>query len=171
MFSIVLKPIFAILKPILENLILWFVKKFVSRIRLWDQKEWDGLTPKEKLFIWYKHHWGLKNQGSGEVDQVTAPIKEAILYGGIIILVFERILETVGIQTNVFTLMTIVAVSCGILWLINFTVQWMLGDWMDRKDLIALKEEIVNRRNLVFREIRRMMKSGKVSYNYKSKKT
>ena len=129
----------------------WIVKR-IKPVRFWSEKEWNNLTPKEKIWIWYKHHWTMKNTGSGEVDQIINPIKEVLLYGGILLII-----------TNDPVLVTILAI-CYVI--VNTLLQWFMGNWMDKKDLIALGQEISNRRNNVFRE----MRNGKLNYKYNTKK-
>jgi hypothetical protein len=119
--------------------------------RLWKEKEWAELTPKERIWIFYKHHWTMKNIGSGEVDQITNPVKELILYGGILIILFKD------------PVLVVIGAVCYVVG--NTFLQWYIGTWKDKKDLIALEQEISNRRNLVFREMRK----GILQYKYKRK--
>jgi len=131
----------------------WLASK-IKRPRLWSDEEWENYTSKEKLWIWYKHHWYIRSTGSAEVDQFTNPIKEIILYGGIILSNVALALMYLGIEIRYFTMIFIVGISCAILWIGNFALQWKLGNWIDNKDLIALGKEIDVRRTKVFREIR-----------------
>ena len=73
-----------------NQLINWFAK--TRKVpRLWTKEEWNTRSSKEKIWIWYKHHWYIKGVGSAEVDNFTNPIKEIILYGSLIILTVEKL--------------------------------------------------------------------------------
>lgn len=141
----------------------WFVNRFVKRVRFWEEKEWRQRTPKERIWIWYKHHWKMKNEGSSEVDQITDPIKEVVLYGGIITLTLNSFLLAQGISVNFIELTNLVYLGAMVLWLILFGVQWWIGNWKDKQDFIALNMELENRRNKVFRE----MRGGKLEFKVK----
>ena len=137
----------------LGKLVDWAAFK-INKPRFWTNEEWDKFSSKEKLWVYYKHHWTIKGYGSAEVDNFTTPLKELILYGGIILSNAMVALIYFKIEFDYFSLMSIVGITCAILWIINFAWQWMLGDWKDKNDFIALEQEISNKRNKVFREIR-----------------
>ena len=113
--------------------------------RFWKKSEWKLMSTKERVWITWKHHMNLKSSGSGEFDQITTPVKEIILYGSVIFLAAEKM----GIPPAV--------VFPGVigLWILNWLFQWALGNYLDKKDMLALSAEIGNRRNKVFRELRR----------------
>ena len=137
------------------NLVDWFVgTRFFKNPRLWTEKEWSTRSSKEKLWVWYKHHLYIKGLGSAEVDQVTEPLKQLVLYGSIIILTIERLYAMANIPVGATQLLFTVGIICVILWTGNTILQWLIGNKLDNLDLEAWTIEIGNRRNKVFREIR-----------------
>ncbi len=135
----------------------WFAK-IINPPRLWTKEEWKGLSSKEKIWIWYKHHWYIKGVGSAEVDNFTNPVKEIILYGSLIILTTERLFSMAGIAIGPTTLLLTVGIIGIILWTANFVIQWCGGNKIDNLDLIALTNEIGDRRKIAFRELRKAAK-------------
>ena len=149
------------LKRLIKSILRFFVNWFAKRIetpRLWTDSEWRKLTPKEKCWIWYKHVLYIKGVGSAEVDQVSNPIKDWILYGGIILSNISLAMIALEIETNYFALIGVVGVTVIVLWIINFAWQLKIGDWKDANDLIALEQEIGNKRNKFCRDIRKATK-------------
>lgn len=142
-----------LLKPILCA-IMEFVVKRTSTPRFWEE-EWKAYNTKEKFWVLYKHHWTMKSYGSAEFDQFTTPIKEMILYGGIIMSNVAIALIYLKIELDYFALLSFVSTTCVVLWLVNFAVQWWLGDEMDKRDLPALSSEIGSKRTIAFRELRK----------------
>lgn len=128
-----------------HQLTSWFVKTRVNRIRFWSEEEWKALTDKEKIWIWYKHHWLLIGQGNAEVDQLL------FFTQGEFLTLFGMWMANVGIWN--LPIWTIPAPF--VLFVFNKYVMWRIGNWKDDKDLIALETEWGNRRNKVFREIRK----------------
>ena len=141
----------------IESFIEWVSKK-VGIPRLWTKEEWHKLSAKEKVWIWYKHHWYIRGIGSGEVDQFSNPVKEIILYGSLVILTVERLYAMAGIEIGATQLLFTVGIICVIVWLVNFVLQWFIGNKIDNLDLIALNSEIGNRRQIAFRELREKAK-------------
>ena len=141
-------------KQIFENFLKWSSEK-ISPPRLWSKKEWNTLSALEKTFIWYKQLLYIKGVGSSEVDQVSNPLKDLILYGGIILSNVSIAFLYLGIELNYFTIIGIVAVCCLIFWIINFIFQMKIGNWKDIHDLIALEKEIGNKRDKFCRDIRK----------------
>ncbi len=123
--------------------------------RLWTKNEWEKLSSLEKCFIWYKQIFYIKGTGSAEVDQVTNPIKDLILYGGIILSNVSIAFLYLGIELNYFTIIGIVTITCILLWIANFIFQIKIGNWKDIHDLIALEQEIGNKRDKFCRDIRK----------------
>lgn len=147
-------------KPVLVKLANWTATR-ISKPRFWTDEEWNKFSSKEKIWVWYKHHWNIKSYGSAEADNFTMPIKDLILYGGIIMANALAALAYFKIEFDYFALLFVVGISCTVLWTINFVWQWTLGDWKDKNDFIALEQEIGNKRNKVFREIREQAKKEK----------
>ena len=144
------------LKKRLIGFIEWFIKtRLFKKPRLWEKKEWDSISPREKIWVWYKHHLYIKGLGSAEVDQVTTPTKEIILYGSVIILAVERLYAIANISVSAEQLIYTVGTVCVLLWVGNTVIQWVIGNQLDNLDLPAWDCEISNRRNKVFREIRK----------------
>ncbi len=141
-------------KTVLEKFVNWLSKK-ISRPRLWLENEWDTLSSLEKTFIWYKHILYIRGVGSSEVDQISNPIKDLILYGGIILSNVSIAFLYLGIELNYFTIIGLVSFFCLIFWIINFVFQMRIGNWKDIHDLIALENEIGNKRDKFCRDIRK----------------
>lgn len=137
-----------------NRLVEW---KCQEPIHLWGETEWNDLLPKQKVWLWYKDVWYLKNSGSGEVDQFTNPIKDTLLYGGIITTTITLLLLYAKIQVNPITILLSVAVLCLVAYVLNFILQWRLGNWKDKKGLIPLEQELNNRRDLFCKELRQKM--------------
>ena len=131
------------------------ISSIIKIPRLWTNEEWMKLSSLEKLFIWYKQILYIKGVGSSEVDQVSNPIKDLILYGGIILSNVSIAFLYLGIELNYFTIIGFVSVSCLIFWIINFVFQMRIGNWKDSHDLIALENEIGNKRDKFCRDIRK----------------
>ena len=137
----------------ISSFVEWSAKR-IGIPRLWTKTEWNACSAKEKLWIWYKHHWFIRGTGSAEVDQFTGPAKEILLYGSLVILTVERLYAMAGIEIGASQLLLSVAVICIIVWLANFVLQWFIGNKIDNLDLIALSTEIGNKRQIAFRELR-----------------
>ena len=134
-----------------------FLAKYINRPRFWTEKEWDILNPKEKLFIYYKHIWFLKNSGTGEVDIVTNPLKDTIFYGGILLANIQMAMLIYNIKIDMIIVLSLIAYAGLYLYLLNFYLQFKLGNWKDKRDFIALESEIPNKRVTAFREIRKKL--------------
>jgi len=146
-----------LVKSVLRTLVNWFSKK-IRKPRLWTGIEWKKLTPKEKCWIWYKHVLYIKGVGSAEVDQVTNPIKDWILYGGIVLSNITLAMTALGLKIDYFAIVGMVGLTVIVLWIVNFVWQLNIGDWKDANDLIALESEITNKRNLFCRDLRKATK-------------
>lgn len=142
------------MKKFLTRLLDWFSKK-INRPRPWSKIEWEKLSSLEKSFIWYKYVLFLRGTGSAEIDQLTDPAKELILYGGIILSNVSIAFLYLEIELSYFSIIGIVAITCIILWVVNFVLQIRLGDWKEIHDLIALEQEIGNRNNKFCRDLRK----------------
>jgi len=121
----------------------WFSGK-IYKPRLWTDQEWHKLTPKEKCWIWYKHHFHMIGIGNGELDNVLFFLRgEFITQASITVL----LVKSFGLPD-----------WCYLVYPVFFFaykyVQWWIGNQIDARDLIALDKEIENKRNFVFREIR-----------------
>lgn len=146
----------------IAGFIHWFVNtRFFRKPRLWSQQEWNVISDKEKLWVWYKHHLYVKGLGSAEVDQVTNPAKEIVLYGSLIILTIERLYSLLGIQIGAAELLYTVGIGCVLFWAVCTIGQWLVGNKLDNLDFPAWDAEIGNRRNKVFREIREVQEKEK----------
>jgi len=141
------------MRGLINSSLNWFSRR-IGRPRLWSKKEWNASSSKEKIWVWYKHHLYLKGLGSAEIDQVSDPVKEIILYGSIIILTVERLYAMAGITVGAEQLLVTVGVVCIAFWISNTIMQWIIGNKIDNLDLPACGEEINIRRNKLFREIR-----------------
>lgn len=140
----------------IKSSINWFVTtRFFKRPRLWDNKEWKTISSKEQIWVWYKHHLYLKGLGSAEVNQVTDPLKDIMLYGSVAFLMVGQFYEMIGIPVNATQLLSTVAIAGILLWGGNTILQWVIGNLLDNFDFPAWEAEIGNRRNNVFREIRK----------------
>ncbi len=124
------------------NLLRTITKAIGSKlkpVRFFSQEEWNNLTPKEKVWITNKHHKFLRDIGDGEVN-----FFQGILYQIFGFMAFIKIMEYPEWIIYLFPLG----------WIIINYIQWWFGNFMDKYDLPAFNTEIVNRRNMVFREIR-----------------
>lgn len=127
-----------------HQLTRWFANNRIKRIRFWSEEEWGSLTDKEKIWIWYKHHWQLIGQGNAEVDTI-------------LFFTQGEFLTLMGIWTAnvaVWNLPMWAIPAPFVLFIVNKYIMWKIGNWKDDKDLIALETEWGNRRNKVYREIR-----------------
>lgn len=131
--------------------------KYIHRPRFWTKAEWEILNPKEKLWIYYKHIWFLKNSGSAEVDIFTNPLKEVIFYGGIILANIQIYMLLYNIQIDMIVVSFLIVIMGFCLYITNFYLQFRVGNWKDDKDFIALESEIPNKRVIAFREIRKRL--------------
>jgi len=128
----------------LEKAIEWGSKK-VYIPRLWTQQEWNKLSPKEKMWLWYKHHDTLMSTGNGELDKLLPFLKgEFLTTAGI----FTVISIQLGLPTWMYFLYPILYVAYKLF-------QWFIGDMIDKQDLIALSSEISNKRQIAFRVLRK----------------
>ncbi len=131
----------------ISSFIEWASKK-VYIPRLWTKEEWEKLSAKEKMWIWYKHHDYLIGAGNGELDKILP-----FLTG--------EFLTTAGVMVAVFTLLGFPEWSYAIypvFYIIYKYVQWFVGDQIDKRDLIAVSSEIGNKRQIAFRELREKAK-------------
>ncbi|HEU04635.1 MAG TPA: hypothetical protein ENH95_05940 [Nitrosopumilus sp.] len=135
------------------------ISKKIGIPRLWDKEEWNTYSAKEKVWIWYKHHWYIRGIGSAEVDQFSNPVKEIVLYGSLVILTVERLYTMAGIEIGATQLLLTVGIICVVVWLANFVLQWVIGNKIDNLDLIALNSEIGSRRQIALRELREAAKN------------
>ena len=136
-----------IINRIIDIIASWFVAwRCPKPLRFWTEKEWKVFSPKKKIWIWYKHNWNLMNQGSGEIDHVLLFAKPENWY---------KLIAVAALFEAAWHIPWWVAVVLFIpLEVLNYILQWWIGEVKDRKDLIALEAEISNRRNMVYREIR-----------------
>ena len=141
-------------KKLLEFLVNWFANH-IKRPRFWTEEEWNRKAPKEQCWVFYKHHLYLKGLGSAEADQVTMPVKDFLVLGGVIFLVAESFLAEAGIEIGSKSLMFFVGLACLIAWIANFALQWFLGNEIDKRDFPALQSEITNKRDQAMRDIRK----------------
>lgn len=127
------------------KLVDWIIStRLIKRPRFWTEEEWNQLSNKEKLWVFYKHHWMMIGVGNGELDNVLFFLKgEFITQAAIMALV-----------VNAFGLPYWAYFAYPALYGVYKYVQWWVGNRIDAEDLIAINEEMTNRRNKVFREIR-----------------
>jgi len=142
-----------------KKLVDWLAgTRLIKRPRFWTEEEWCQFSNKEKVWICYKHILNIKGHGSGEVDIFVGPVKEFILYGGIILANILAALVYLHIEINYFIVLGIVCVIAVVGWIINFVVQCKIGNWKNDQDFIALEADIEAKRHPVFREIRQHYK-------------
>ncbi len=128
----------------ISNLIEWASTK-VYIPRLWSKDEWNRLSAKEKMWIWYKHHDALMGAGNGELDKLLPFLKgEFLTTAGI----FTVISIQLGLPTWMYFLYPV-------LYIVYKAFQWYIGDIIDKQDLIALSSEIGAKRQIAFRELRK----------------
>lgn len=139
----------------------WFADNIAKRVRFWSDKEWSKLNSKERIWMWYKHHWFIKNAGSTELDIVTNPLKEIVLYSGVIITTITTFIIATGIEVNQYFVVAGVLTGLTILWIINWIFQWYIGEWKDKKDLISLENETGNKRQKIYRKLEKSMEGKK----------
>jgi hypothetical protein len=123
---------------------IFISRKVVKKPRFWTDEEWSRLNDKEKAWIWYKHHWTLIAQGNAEVDNILFFTQGQFLtlFGMWIVVMKEFNLPG-------YTL------PLPFVWFIaNKYIMWKIGNWKDKKDLIALENELSNKRNKFCRELR-----------------
>lgn len=127
------------------KLVDWLIgTRLIKRPRFWDEEEWNKLSNKEQVWVFYKHHWTMIGVGNGELDNVLFFLKgEFITQAAIMALI-----------VNAFGLPYWAYFAYPALYGVYKYVQWWVGNKIDKEDLIAMNEEIMNRRNKVFREIR-----------------
>jgi len=128
------------LKNFLNNKVFRTLGNLTSPPRFFNKKEWGKFNDKEKLWITYKHYWMLKGQGDAEIS-----IFEAIV---IQLITWATVIQIWGLPLEIMIVAPIVL-------LISWWLKFLFGDYKDKKDLIALETELGNRRNKVFRELRR----------------
>lgn len=129
-----------------DNFANWFSLK-INKPRLWTEKEWKNLIAKEKIWIWYKHHWMLMGEGNAELDNLLFFMQgEFLMMMGI----WATFVKVWGFPD--WTILFPVALT-----LFNKFLQWKIGNWKDKKDLIALQKEIGNKRDRFIREVRNDM--------------
>ena len=135
-------------RRILVRFVDWFSGK-IFKPRLYSDKEWNSLVPKEKCWIWYKHHFHMIGIGNGELDNVLFFLRgEFITQAGLASLI---VLE-LGLPYYYYF-------AYPVFFFGYKYVQWWIGNQIDMRDLIALDSEITSKRTIAFREIR------KASYN------
>jgi hypothetical protein len=110
-------------------------------VRFFSVKEWSKMTDKEKIFMTYKHHYSLKMQGDSEIGLIEALVTQFVLVATVL-KVFEQ---------------SWLIVFAPPLLLMMWFLKWKIGDYKDKRDLIALETEFGTRRNRRFREFKMFM--------------
>lgn len=123
----------------------WLASK-TNPPRFWTKEEWFKLNSKEKLWVLYKHHDNLLGIGNGELDRFLPFLKGDFITS---LAAVSSLLILIKAPEWVFWVYPIFYM---VIWK---AVQWWVGNKLDEKDLIALQTEIGNKRNKVFRELRK----------------
>lgn len=133
-----------LVKYLLRRFVNWLSKK-IYKPRLWTDKEWKQKNPKEKVWIWYKHHDALIGSGNGELDKVLPFLTGEFLTTTAAISVFIKMF---GLPEWFYFLYP--AFYIGYKY-----VQWWIGNEIDKRDFPALTSEIGSKRTTAFRELRK----------------
>ena len=120
--------------------ILKIIASKLKPIRFFSNKEWKKLNDKEKIWITYKHYWMLKGQGDAEISIIEALIIQVITWA--------TVLQIWGF--NIWLM-----VFAPFVLLFSWWLKYKFGDYKDAKDLVTLETELSNKRNKVFRQIRK----------------
>jgi len=128
------------LKNFRNNRIFRTIGNLTSPPRFFSKKEWGKFNDKEKIWITYKHYWMLKGQGDAEISVVEAIVMQFITWATLIML-WKLPIEIMFVSPFVLAF--------------SWWLKFLFGDYKDKKDLIALEMELGNRRNKVFRELRK----------------
>jgi len=124
-----------------QKIAIFCVKRFVHKPRFWTKIEWSHLTDKEKLWIWYKHHWLMIGQGNTEVDNLLFFIQ-----GQFLTLMAAWLAMMAAWSLPAWTIFLPL-----IFFLFNKWVMWKIGNWKDIKDFITLETQLNNKRNQWYR--------------------
>lgn len=126
---------------------LWITKTLLKPlaartkpVRFFNKKEWDKFNDKEKIWISYKHYWMLKGQGDAEISIIEAIVIQLITWATVI---------------QIWKLPLEIMILAPFILLFSWWIKYRFGNYKDKKDLIALETELGNRRNKVFRELRK----------------
>ena len=123
----------------MKNVLVNWLGSKLGPVRFFSEEEWLRMTPKERLWITYKHHLSMINAGEGEFN-----VFEQLIAGILAVIAFFKIM---GFPDWTFWLVPPAYIGLK-------GLKWKLGNWKDKKDFNALDVEIANRRNKFIREFR-----------------